>query len=404
MLTEEVLRNPFLFLLNQKGNIEFSWSGKEVEVEFSKALDINKTYVMYLGKDLKDVNGGNTLTVPLTFAFSTGSKIDEGIISGIVFADSYDRVKVMLYLKVGKSSDQLDPQKNVPDYILQVSPDGSFDFTNLPEGNYRIFALSDEDRNNLYDPDLDIISVHSDDFLLSPGANEIRNLNFIMKDLETDKSSIAFLNSLKSDSLDYIYSNISEGEKKITPSYKFYFYFSDNSLSKQDIVNNFSVKDTAAGETYRQVFNWLNDSLLEVFPLDKYKLSEVYTLKIDLTQTGKKYLYERNFETASKNEFAGVSGKIMSDSGLNSNVFIKLFNKENRFITYSQKVNDTSQFKFDEVLEGNYILFSFMDANTNGLFDPGNYYPFRASESFIVYEKDLNVKGGWNLENVFLKY
>ena len=387
-----------------KGIPDFNWSGKEVEVGFSKALDINRTYVIFIGKDLKDVNGGNTLTVPLTFAFSTGSKIDEGIISGKVLADNYDRVKVMLFLKEGKTSGQLDPRKNDPDYVLQVSPDGNFDFTNLPDGDYRIFAITDEDRNNRYDPDIDLIAVHSDDFKLSPKANEIRNLNFVMKDLELEKNNTSFLNTLKADSIDFIYSNISEGEKKITPDYRFYFYFKDNSLSKQTIINNFSVKDTATGESYRQVFNWINDSLLEVFPIDKYKLSSAYSLKIDLTQTEKKYMFEKNFGTASKNEFAVVSGKVMSDSGLTSDVYVKLYNKDNRFITYSQKINDTTKFVFENVLEGSYILFSFMDTNGNGAYDPGNYFPFRASESFIIYENELNVKGGWNVENVFLKY
>ena len=99
-----------------------------------------------------------------------------------------------------------------------------------------------------------------------------------------------------------------------------------------------------------------------------------------------------------------MSGEVKSDSGLTSDVFIKLYNKENSFITYSQKINDTAGFKFEEVLEGKYILFSFMDANGNGDFDKGNYYPFIASEKFIIYEKDLDVKGGWNVENVFLKY
>ncbi|HMQ70355.1 MAG TPA: Ig-like domain-containing protein [Ignavibacteria bacterium] len=392
-----------------KGNPDFSWSGKEVEIVFSKALDINRTYVIYIGKDLKDVNGGNTLSAPLTFAFSTGSRIDEGIISGNVFADNYDRVKVTLYLKAGKTADQLDPQKNDPDYVLQVTPGGNFDFTNLPDGDYRIFAITDEDRNNRYDPDLDKIALLSDDYKLSGKQNVLKNLNLVLQDFgldKLDKSSIEFRKLLKPDSLNFIFSNISEGEKKITPDYKMYFYFDDN-ISKQNIVNNFSVSDTATGEPNKVVFNWLSDSLLEVFPIDKYKLSSAYNLKIDLRQSDRNYIYSRNFETASANEFAALSGRVMSDSAIGSDVYIKLYNKENPFITYSQKVNfanDSTDFKFEKVLEGKYILFSFMDDNSNGVFDRGNYYPFRASESFIIYENEINIKGGWNLDNVFLKY
>lgn len=206
-----------------KGGYEFDWSGKEVEVEFSKALDKNKTYVVIIGKDLKDVRGGNGLSSPVSFAFSTGSKIDEGNISGMVFSDNNDRVKILAYLKTGRSADSLNPAKIIPDYVLQVSPDGSYDFTNLPDGEYRLFAISDEDRNNLFDKDLDKIAVLSDDFKLMKDSNSVSSVNFLLKDFDINKTGKEFRDFLKADSLNYIYSNISGGDKNIPPDYRFYF-------------------------------------------------------------------------------------------------------------------------------------------------------------------------------------
>jgi uncharacterized protein (DUF2141 family) len=387
-----------------KGGYEFDWSGKEVEVGFSKALDKNKTYVVIIGKDLKDVRGGNALASPLSFAFSTGSKIDEGNISGMVFSDNNDRVKILAYLKAGKTEDSLNPEKNIPDYILQVSPDGSYEFTNLPDGEYRLFAISDEDRNNLFDKDLDKIAILSDDYKLSTDSIKISGMNFLLKDFELNKYGKDFLELLKGDSINYIYSNISNGDKNIPPDYRFYFYFKNTKLSKADMVNNFSIADSVTGKSYRLVFNWLNDSLLEVFSTEKYNLSSGLKLSIDLTKTDKKYLYERRFTVAGKNSFGKLSGKIISGEKILPPVYVKLYNKDNKFITYSLKITDTAGFSFDEVLEGNYILFSFMDENDNGKPDKGSYYPFRASEKFIIYDKELKVKGGWNVENVFLKY
>ena len=387
-----------------KGGYEFDWSGKEVEVGFSEALDKNKTYVVIIGKDLKDVRGGNALAAPVSFAFSTGSKIDEGNISGMVFSDNNDRVKILAYLIDGKTEDSLNPEKNIPDYILQVSTDGSYEFTNLPDGEYRLFAISDEDRNNLFDKDFDKIAILSDDHKLMKDSNSISGMNFLLKDFDINRSGKEFLDLLKADSINYIYSNISGGDKNIPPEYRFYFYFKNTKLSKADMVNNFSIADSLTGKSYRLVFNWLNDSLLEVFSTEKYNLSSGLKLSIDLTKTDKKYNYERRFTVAGKNSFGKISGKIISDEKILPPVYIKLYNKDNKFITYSSKISDTTGFSFDEVLEGNYILLSFIDENDDGKTDKGNYYPFRSAERFIIYDKELKVKGGWNVENVFLKY
>lgn len=386
------------------GGYEFDWSGKEVEVEFPGQLDKNKTYVVIIGKDLKDIRGGNSIASPVSVAFSTGSKIDKGNISGTVFSDNNERVKILAYLKAGKTEDSLNPERNIPDYILQVSPEGSYAFTNLPEGEYRLFAVSDEDRNNLFDKDLDKIAILPDDYKLSKDSNEIRGLNFLLKDFELKKNGKEFLNQLKGDTLNYIYSNISNGDKNIPPDYRFYFYFKNTSLKKADMVNNFSISDTVSGKSYRLVFNWLNDSLLEVFSTEKFSFSSVLKLSIDLTNTGKKYLYERIFSVAGRNSFGKISGKIISDEKILPPVFVNLYNKDNKFISYTAKITDSSMFAFNEVLEGSYILFSFADENNDGKPDKGNYYPFKPSEKFIIYDKELKVKGGWNVENVFIEF
>lgn len=404
---EYVDRRSFLesFFISPKpkGEIMFDWSGKEVEVEFSKALDKNKTYLVIIGKDLRDVRGSNTLESPLSFAFSTGSKIDKGNISGLVFSDNNDRVKILAYLKEGKTAEKLNPEKAVPDYILQVSPDGSFELQNLPPGSYRIFAVSDEDRNNLFDKDLDKIGIPSDDYKLTADST-ISNLNFLLKDFEINKNAVGFSKGFNADSINYIYSNISDGEKNIPPDYRLYFNFRNNDLSKSDIVNNFTITDSAANKTYRLVFNWINDSLLEVFSTERFSLSSNLKLKIELGNTSKKYSYERDISVAPSGSFGKVSGKILSEEELVSTVYIKLYNIDNKFITYSLSITDTVDFIFNEVVEGNYVLFAFMDENSDGKYSKGNHFPFTTAEKFIIFEQQIKVKGAWNVENVFIKF
>lgn len=388
-----------------KGETSFDWSGKEVEVEFSKPLDKNRTYVVIIGKEVKDIRGGNPLEESISFAFSTGNKIDQGKISGRVFAENYERVKVLLYIADGKSSDSLNPEKNIPDYIIPVSETGTFELTNLPEGSYRLFAIIDEDRNNLFDKEVDKISILPSDYIISKDNLQIMNLNFLLKGFETDKNGKDFLKLLKPDSLNFIYSNIKEGETDITPDYRFYFYFKNNEIPKSEIVNNFSVTDSLSGKSFRTVFNWISDSLVEIFPAEKFPFSSQLKIEIDLTETSKKYKFTASIKTASRNSFGKVSGKVtLPNEKENDKTYVRLYNKQNLFIAYSQRLKDSLSFTFDQVLEGEYILFSFIDLNDNNVPDSGNYFPFQNSENYILYEKDIKVKGGWTLDNIFLKY
>ncbi|MDQ3193631.1 MAG: Ig-like domain-containing protein, partial [Bacteroidota bacterium] len=307
------------------GEINFDWSGREVEVEFSQSLDRNKTYVIVIGNELKDVRGSNRIESPVSFAFSTGAKIDKGIISGNVLAGNYDRVKILAYIKNGKPNDRLNPENSLSDYVKQVSPDGSYQLTNLPEGEFRIFAITDEDRNNLYDKDLDKIAILSKDYRLTGDSNEIAEVNLLLKEIEPDKFSRDFVAMLKPDSISFISANISNDEKNIPPEYRFYFYFRNNSLSKQDIVNNFSLRDSANNVSYRTVFNWLNDSLVEVFTTEKLNASSAFEISIDLTGTGRNYFYKIKFYTAGKNSFGKLSGKITRAGSGSSPVYVQLY-------------------------------------------------------------------------------
>ena len=387
------------------GDVEFDWGGKEVEVKFSQLFKKNKTYIVTIGNEFKDVRGSNQLDSPVTFAFSTGSKIDAGKISGKVYADNYERIKILAFQIGVRNAEQLNPAGNSPDYIAQVSPDGGFKFTNLSEGGYRLFSIKDEDRNNLFDKEADKIAALSDDIALGKDSSEIGNVNFLMKKIEADRTGNEFLKKLKADSVNFIYSNISGNEKNIPLDYKLFFYFRNNIvLSKADIVNNFSVQDSSGNKSYRLVFNWLNDSLLEVFSTEKFRPGSVINITIDLSGTKKNHKYSRSFSTSGNETSGKISGSIVSDKIIQSSLYVILINKENNFISYSKRLIDSLGFIFENIPEGNYVIFSYIDKNENGKFDEGNYFPFSPAEEFVIYETDLNVKGAWNLDNIFLKY
>lgn len=387
-----------------KGEVSFSWGGKEVEVEFSRPLDKNKTYLVIIGNELKDVRGSNPIGTPFTFAFSTGSRIDKGEISGRVFADAFERVKVLAFRKDSKSPDKLDPSKETADYVIQPNPDGSFSLTNLPPGEYRIFALTDEDRNNLFGADMENLSVSFTDYTLATDTSAVSGVDLLIADPGLVKSGRDILSLLKTDSAGFIFSNITNGDLNVPADYRMYFYFKTGDISKPDIVNNFSIRDSAAGKTYSPVFNWINDSLLEVFSTEKFQEGSNLAVTIDLTGTSKNYLYVNRFKVAGRNSTGKLTGSITSDTVLTFPIILKLYSKTDKFISYTRTLDDTTGFEFSDIPEGSYLLIAFVDENGNGQLDRGSGYPFRASEKFLIYGQEIKIKGGWTTDNVFLKF
>ncbi len=160
-----------IFISPYVSDIEFKWSGKEVEIVFNKRLRPNTTYVINVGTDVIGYYTKTRMAHTYTLAFSTGHTVDRGVLAGKVYPrnekDQKSGIMVYAYYLDFIDPDTLNPSTQNPDFITQTGSDGSFKFTALPWGTYRIFAIRDEYRNLLYDPEVDDYGVCSQDFVLS---------------------------------------------------------------------------------------------------------------------------------------------------------------------------------------------------------------------------------------------
>ncbi|MBI3004989.1 MAG: Ig-like domain-containing protein [Ignavibacteriales bacterium] len=169
---EERTVEESVFISPHIGELEFDWSGTEVEVSFSERLRKNTTYVVTVGTDVVDLRNRNRMAQAFTLAFSTGDEIDRGAIQGRIFAGEGgaalpEGVMIFAYLLDHLNSDTLNPQTLKPDYISQTGSGGDFFLRHLSLGSYRIFAVKDEYRNLLYDPEADEYGVPFRDIRLT---------------------------------------------------------------------------------------------------------------------------------------------------------------------------------------------------------------------------------------------
>lgn len=164
---EERTLEESIFISPYVGDLEFDWSGKEVEITFSEKLRQNTTYVVNIGTDVKDRFRGLTkMAKAYTMAFSTGPDIDRGNIEGIVYPSmkGKDVSGVMIFaykMDEGINPDTLNPMSAKPDFITQAGKSGDFFLRYIPFSDYRIFAVRDEYRNLVYDRETDEYGVQS---------------------------------------------------------------------------------------------------------------------------------------------------------------------------------------------------------------------------------------------------
>ena len=142
--------------------------GKKVTVEFNDTLKPNFTYTIDFGSSIVDNNEGNPMG-EYVFSFSTGGEIDTLQVSGKVLeAENLEPIKGMLVglYKVESDSNAIgdvinwsDSTAIAADSIFQTRPlerigrtDGSGHFIvkGVAPGNYRIFALTDQDQSYTY--------------------------------------------------------------------------------------------------------------------------------------------------------------------------------------------------------------------------------------------------------------
>ena len=136
---------------------KFKLKGKAVVVYFESDLDSNKTYTLDLTNAIGDNNEGNMFP-GFTLVFSTGEKIDSMVVTGIVQdCNSLKPLKGATVLLYKDHADSAVFLKR-PDAAIKTDEWGFFCMRNIQDTLYRMYAIIDENNNNMYDPESEKIA------------------------------------------------------------------------------------------------------------------------------------------------------------------------------------------------------------------------------------------------------
>ena len=134
--------------------LEYSWDGQAVEIELPDTLVDNTTYIVTLGTELSDTRGVS-LDSPITIAFATGARINQGQLQGRVVGPSRGRARTQVDVyayPVPDTTTRLDSLPSEPRYRTQTNDEGTFAFDYMSEQHYYVLALRDNNRNRRPDP------------------------------------------------------------------------------------------------------------------------------------------------------------------------------------------------------------------------------------------------------------
>jgi uncharacterized protein (DUF2141 family) len=158
--------------------INFTATKNKLFITFREPLEENITYHLNFGNSIVDVNEANPLS-NFQYIFSTGDKIDSIALNGAI--DLINDIKISKSTIVGLYRDLTDSAfyKAAPFYFTLAKEDGSFSFTNLKNGTYKIIALSDLNGNKYYDMPTEAVGFLANEVVLDSNVSNLKIPLFI---------------------------------------------------------------------------------------------------------------------------------------------------------------------------------------------------------------------------------
>jgi len=136
-LDENTVDRAISIMPSLKEKSYITYRGKEVYIDFPDSLFLNQTYIISINRDLSDEHRVK-LSQGIQVAFSTGPQIDQGVISGVV---QYSKDASLNLWKIQNELDHIKFYERIPDYVIDASGEGFYEFKFLSLGEYKIAAV-----------------------------------------------------------------------------------------------------------------------------------------------------------------------------------------------------------------------------------------------------------------------
>jgi hypothetical protein len=429
--------------------IEWSIRKKTITFTWPEPLIKDVTYVFQFGDAVIDLHEGNS-TDDFIHAFSTGKNLDTLSLSGTVMdafsGSAITGVRIFLFdseVLVDSITKGINPK-----FIGTTNEQGLFTIRYLPEGNYRVMAVDDTDRNYhwtdgeslaIYE---EIIEVKGQDSLKSVMRMQETSSSLVKYFINASRDSLGLIEiemSQKFDSNDSLYiGNLDSYSEGVN------MWVWGNSIDDESIVwrgkdtlkvseirvvettnlevingpkgkiltdNNVEIKFTRPIEEVADslfVITRMDSTELEIdsvwikendpFSLEieaKYKRGEGYELNIlpgaVLGQGGQELLDSASFKwsTFERNELGEIEVII------NRGGWLELISA-NGEVVKEMELSEGQKAIFKNLTPGTYAIKWKGDSNSNGSWDPVSLSKWKSPEAAEIMKTKVKVKADWS--------
>lgn len=145
----------------------------ELTIRFKNDLKPNTTYSIFFGDAIKDMREGNAAG-NIQYVFSTGPEIDSLEISGKVIIPEAEKLPENSFVMLYESEEDSIVSKERPLYAVKLNDtETTFKFSYLPAKSFKLVALSDNNRNFLYDLPTEWIGAYPEMLQLDSSISEV---------------------------------------------------------------------------------------------------------------------------------------------------------------------------------------------------------------------------------------
>lgn len=454
----------YLPLLSPQGG-----ASKYVEVSIKDTLKENTTYTINFGQSIVDNNENNPAPF-LSYVFSTGTYIDSLTLSGVV-TDAYNRtpdtfISIMLY-ELDTTFTDSTIYKKPPNYISNTLDSlTSFTLQNLKAGSYKLVAIKDQGKNNLFDQDQDKIGFVEDTITLPTDSVYTLNLFKEIRDFSMSQPSLVSGNKIifgysggqeiiDIQSLtplpDSMQTLVLKEFEKDTLNYWFVPPMPDSIVFQvrndaRDYIDTFTVKsrELAADSLVltpshsRQINIEDEFQIISNTPLIKADTAAINIIDQDSVEVSYTHLLDTLNNRATlvfkKEPNSGYRIRVMPDAYTNflgqsndtlffslgtssladyGNLSLNLIG-ESEVPILVQLTSDRGETLREHYLEeirsvefntlepATYRIRFIFDQNSNGKWDTGSYLQKRQPERVLYYPQAIEVRANWELEQSFI--
>jgi uncharacterized protein (DUF2141 family) len=436
---------------------------KYINIKILDTLKENTTYTFNFGDAIQDNNENNKIE-NFKYVFSTGDFIDSLTLKGSVIdalAKKKEKNYNLLLYRIDSTYNDSIIYKQKPDYVTKTYDSINFNFTNISEGKYKIFALEEETSNYLFNSKTDRIgflegeiSLPKDSILSQPIVLFSEEQPYIFKrGKEIKKGKIQFgFTGKQTDMKVKLLSDVPEDFKYFTKLTKkkdsLNFWYTPVELDslrfivtnetkidttrvllRKKQIDSLSISTNIKGKIlhFKDTLKLTTNTPITSFDKEKFKLTVSDSIDLDFKikrldfdrlavlfdmKTQTKYnlkLYPKAIEDLYKTQTKDTLNylfvtKQVEDYGA---IVIDIKKEVEKPLIVQLLANDkveksvyltsSQKIEFKLLDPKKYTVKVIVDENENGVWDTGNYLLKKQPERIVFFEKVLELRANWFL-------